>query len=490
MKKCLSLSLVVLVVLFMAMPASAEMPVIAPKYVFMFIADGQGSPQISATQFYLGTLANPDAPVPMPAPLSFTDFPYTGIMTTYDATSFCPDSASTATSMASGEKTLSGVLNYDVDLAESFMIITEYAKEAGKKVGVLTSVSLDHATPAAYYAKAKSRNEYYDIALQGVTGTTIDLLGGGGFLQPTGKEKDQPGVVEMALANGFVLANDNEAIRAMSTNDARSLMILPDLDGSMGMQYEIDRVRKVADGQDSMSLAELTAQSIQVLDNDSGFFMMVEGGKIDWSGHANDAKTSIMETIAFSDAVQVAVDFAAAHPEDTLIIVTGDHETGGLTIGFATTAYETHFDYLINQDISFADFDAIISGLRDADVGFEDALMDIERHFGLTTTPDQPLTMTDSEIAKLREAFDMSMMDKDAREIGEAEQLAYGGYEPLSMALCHMLNNKAGIAYTSYAHTGLQIPVYAMGVGAENFSGSYDNTDIYKKTMAIMELAQ
>ena len=489
MRKILSMVLALVLVLSMAIMVNAESATTAPKYVFMFIGDGQGSPQISATQFYLGTLANPEAAVPTPAPLSFTGFPYVGIMTTYDATSFCPDSASTATSMASGEKTLSGVLNYNVDLTEPFKLITEYAKEAGKKVGVLTSVSLDHATPAAYYSKAKSRGEYYNIAMQGVTGNTLDLLGGGGFLQPMGKDGDQADLLALAQENGFTIATDNAAIRATTAQDGRTLMILPDLDNAQAMQYEIDRVRKVAAGEDSISLAELTQQAIQVLDNPGGFFMMVEGGKVDWSCHANDAKTSILEMVAFSDAVQVAVDFAAVHPDETLIIVTGDHETGGLTIGFATTAYETHFDYLIAQDISFNDFDAVIANLRESNATFEDALVEIEKHFGLTTAVEQPLTLNESELAKLQDAFTLSMTPQAERQIGPSEQLAYGGYEPLSMALCHTLNNKAGIAYTSYAHTGLQIPVYAMGIGAETFMGSYDNTDIFVKTMAAMEIA-
>ena len=172
---------------FAAIPAFAEEnAAAAPKYVFMFIGDGMGSPQVTATQYYLGTMENPDAAIPTPAALSFTGFENVGIMTTYDATSFCPDSASTATSMASGNKTLSGVINYNIDKTESFKLITEYAKESGKKVGVITTVSLDHATPAAYYAKVESRSQYYDIAVQGLTGSTLDFLGGGSFLKPDG----------------------------------------------------------------------------------------------------------------------------------------------------------------------------------------------------------------------------------------------------------------------------------------------------------------
>ena len=83
-----------------------------PKYIFLFIGDGMGNPQVTATQYYLGSIENPDSKFPVPADLSFTKFPYLGLVTTYDSSSFCPDSASTATSMASGKKTLSGVINY------------------------------------------------------------------------------------------------------------------------------------------------------------------------------------------------------------------------------------------------------------------------------------------------------------------------------------------------------------------------------------------
>ncbi len=486
MKKGLSILLALLVMLG-CIPAVAETAA-APKYVFMFIADGQGSPQISAAQYYLGTLENPEATLPTPAHLSFTQFPSVGLMTTYDATSFCPDSASTATSMASGEKTLSGVINYNVDKTESFKLITEYAKEAGKKIGVITTVSLDHATPAAYYSKAQSRSLYYDIAIQGVGGETVDFLGGGRYLLPAGKEKDQIDVFEVATANGFAVADTNEAIRALNSESGKVLAVVPDPDNAMAMQYEVDRQRLVSEGVDSLSLAEMTQKGIDVLENENGFFMMVEGGKIDWSCHANDAKTSIMETLAFSDAVQVAVNFANAHPDETLIVVTGDHETGGLTIGFATTAYETHFNYLAAQNISFNDFDTQIAAMRENGNTFEEALAIIEASYGLTATADQALTLDSSELLKLKDAYTLSMLPKGQRAIGADEMLAYGGYEPLSMAVSHILNNKAGVAFTSYSHTGLQIPVYAMGVGAEQFSGSYDNTDIFKKTMAIMGL--
>ena len=486
MKRLLLIALVLVFALSaMAMAEDAA----APKYVFMFIGDGMGNPQVAATQYYLGSIENPDSAFPVPANLSFTTFPYLGMVTTYDASSFCPDSASTATSMASGEKTLSGVINYDVNLENPFKLVTEYAKEAGRKVGVITSVSLDHATPAAYYAKVPSRKQYYDIAVQGLTGTTLDYLAGGSFLNPDG-DGTQANLLDLAAQNGWTLANTNEDIRALNAESGRVLAIDPNTADAQALSYEIDRECRVADGEDILSLADYVKAGIRVLDNDAGFFMMCEGGKIDWSGHANDAATSIHETIAFSDAVQVAVDFAAEHPDETLIIVTADHETGGMTIGFATTAYDTHFPYLTSQTISFTAFDEVIAQLREQKATFEDAMAQVERYYGLTQTPDQALTLTQTDVDTLRAAFELSMTLASDRKLSEADALLYGGYEPFSMAVSHIMNNKAGLSYTSYAHTGLQIPVYAMGVGAERFSGLYDNTDIFGRTMDAMGLTK
>ena len=491
MKRLISLLCVLALVLaFIPAVGMAAEAAKTPKYVFMFIGDGMGNPQVTATQYYEGSVQNPDATVPTASQLAFTQFPELGLMTTYDASSFCPDSASTATSMASGEKTLSGVVNYNVDLSQSFKLITEYAKESGKKVGVISSVSIDHATPAAYIAKVQSRKQYYDIAVQALTGTTLDFYAGGGFLKPDGDDGAQKNVLTIAAENGWNFVNTNEAIRGLTAQSGRVLAINPTLQDSQSMTYEIDRQRRVAAGEAILSLADFVSAGIKVLDNDNGFYMMCEGGKIDWSCHANDAGTSIHETLAFSDAVQVAVDFAAQHPDETLIIVTADHETGGMTIGFATTAYTTHFNYLTKQAISFNDFDTVIATMRDNKATFETALAEIEKDYGLTTAADTDLSLTEAELSTLKAAFELSMQPEDQRVLGDAEALLYGGYEPLSMAVSHIVNNKAGLSYTSYSHTGLQVPVYAQGVGAEAFEGLYDNTAIFTKSLEAMGLSK
>ena len=316
---------------------------------------------------------------------------------------------------------------------------------------MISSVSVDHATPAAYYAKQPSRNDYYEIAVQGITGNTVDYLAGGGFKKPDG-DGTQANLMDLAVENGWTITTSNEEVRALTADSGRVLATNPVLQDSKAIHHEIDRKRLAAEGEDVLSLADFVKVGISVLDNDNGFFMMCEGGKIDWAGHANDAATSIQDTLALSDAVQVAVDFAAEHPDETLIIVTADHETGGMTIGFATTAYDIHFDLLANQTISFTDFDGVIADMKENGATFEDALKQVETYYGLTTAEGTQLSLTATDVANLETAFNMSMGTGEMTD--EEASLLYGGYEPFSMAVSHIMNNKAGLSYTSYAHTG------------------------------------
>ena len=487
MKKIMSLVLALALILSAAVFATAEEAKM-PKYVFMFIGDGMGAPQSTATEYYLGTLDHADEPFPKRTQLSFTQFQSTGIMTTMDATSFLPDSASTASSMAAGIKTASGVINYTVNDAletqEPVKLITEYAKEAGMKIGVVSSVTTNHATPAAYYAKVPNRNNYYDIAKQFVE-SNVDFIGGGSFGDPD-KKGEEKNVYELAKEAGInIIDKDAEAIRNMQPTDERTIAIA--YDGAM--LYEIDRLSEVAKGNDLASLADVTKAATQALMNDKGFFIMVESGKIDWACHANDARSSISDTISLSDSVQVAIDFMAQHPEETLIVVTGDHETGGLTIGYAATAYDSHYEVLEGQKISYEAMESTVANWRkEGTITFDEALEFVEKNYGITTEEGKLTSLTASDLDKLRDAFALSMAGISNKSQSAAQQLQYGGYEPFSMAVSHMVNNKAGLQYTSYSHTGLQLPVYATGVGAEQFVGSYDNTDIFTKMMDVMGL--
>ena len=219
--------------------------------------------------------------------------------------------------------------------------------------------------------------------------------------------------------------------------------------------------------------------------------MMVEGSKIDWACHANDAGSTINDTIALADAVDEAVAFANEHPDETLILVTGDHETGGLTIGYAGTDYDTYLTNLSNQKISYAKFDSdYVTKYKAEQTPFETMMQDVEELFGLKMSgdADDKLVLTEYEIGLLRDAYAKTLADEKADENNQEEYVLYGTYEPLSVTITHLLNNKSGIDFSSYAHTGLPVAVFAQGVGQENFGGFYDNTDIYHKLADLMDI--
>ena len=470
-----------------------------PKYVFLFIGDGMSYPQIQSTSDYLGALNDEDywqaqpslddnqgAILDGPEYLNFMNFEGVGTAVTYDSNSFAPDSASTATSIATGHKTYSGSINVDETGTVEYETIAEQLKaQKGYEIGVITSVNLNHATPAAFYAHQASRSSYYDIGLEMVE-SDFDYFAGGGLLDPTGSEGDQTDLYQLAQEAGYTVARTYAEADAISADTDKAIIIEENLADSDAIPYELDRT------EDMWSLADYVEKGIEVLDNDTGFFMMCEGGKIDWACHANDAGSSIHDTQALADAVQVAIDFAAEHPDETLILVTGDHETGGLTIGFAGTDYDTYLDLLENQKISYAKFDSdYVASYKENKTPFEDVLSDIEELFGLKAqgAADDKLVLTEYEMEQLRAAYEKSVNGTAASQYEQEEYVLYGTYEPLSVTITHIINNKSGISFTSYSHTGLPVAVLAEGVGAENFSGYYDNTQIYEKMADLLNIA-
>ncbi len=467
-----------------------------PKYVFLFIGDGMSYPQFQATADYLGAMGmdedeyfmaqpslddNEGAVLDGSSALNFMNFSAEGTAVTYDSNSFAPDSASTATSISTGHKTYSGSIDVDETATVSYETITEKVHDQlGMKVGIISSVNLNHATPAAFYAHQASRNDYYEIGLE-LVDSGFEYFAGGGLKKTTGSDGDQENLYDLAAAAGYTVVNTQADAEAVT--DGPVIIIDENLSDSDAMEYEIDRT------DDMWSLADYVEKGIEVLDNDNGFFMMCEGGKIDWACHANDAASTISDTVALADAVQVAIDFAEEHPDETLILVTGDHETGGLTIGFAGTDYDTYLTLLNRQKISFQKYDdEYISAYKENGTSFEDVLKDIEDLFGLKTSGDESNkpVLTEYELGLLQTAYEKSINDTDTDMAEQQEYAAYGTYNPLSVTITHILNNKSGVSFSSYSHTGLPVAVFADGVGAESFDGYYGSTDIYEKMASLL----
>ncbi len=476
----------------------------SPKYVFFFLGDGMASAQIQATEAYLtqanGGSAKEAADLLKPENrLNMSKMPVQGMQTTYDAHALMTDSASSATAFACGIKTLSGVIGMDDTKTYSYKSVAQLAKEQGKKVGVISSVSLDHATPAAYYASVSSRGYMNNIATQ-MANSGYEFFGGGGLVKPTGASYPDTNndIWALLAANGYEVRNTKASIEDLLTNPRDKVVAInPILDGSKAMPYDIDKPL------DNFSLAEMTDVAIEVLSANgglgSGFFLMVEGGKIDWACHANDAIATIGDMIDFDNAIGMALAFYHAHPRDTLIVVTGDHETGGMTIGHATTQYTAYYDRLLDQTKSYENFDATdwephkavtATGVCGSHIGVDNLAADttmlglMQNAFGLNYAD-----LNDYQKEKLEDAYDKSMCGSNDNSSAENTFL-YGGYEPIIVTITHILNERASIGWTSYSHTGVPVPVFAQGMEAKNFYGFYDNTDIAKKLAKAMGIAQ
>ncbi|MCR4735317.1 MAG: alkaline phosphatase [Treponema sp.] len=468
------------------------------KYVFVFIGDGMSYPQIQSAAYYAGKDAagivadvkkseNPkDSPV-MQA-LSFYHFPVAGSASTYDATSFAPDSASTATSIFTGYKTHSSSINVDITKKIKYRTIAEQLRDQKKwKIGVISSVNINHATPAATYAHQASRKSNYAIG-QELVASNFDYFAGGALMDPEDKKKDKTSIYELAKEAGYTVCFDQKSAGALKNGD-KALVIAENLADSNAFNYDNDR----KDGE--WALRDYVRKGIEVLDNKKGFFMMVEGGKIDWACHANDARSSIADTLALSEAVEEAIDFYNKHPKETLILVTADHETGGLTIGYAGTDYNLFFRTLDGQKISYAKFDSdYVSGYKTNNTSFEAVMKDVEKLFGLkmpgSTGSDKNggLVLTDYELGRIESAYEKTIKNDKSRN--QMEYDIYGSYEPLTITITHILNAKCGLGWTSNSHTGLPVPVFALGVGQDDFAGYYDNTDIYKKLANITKVVK
>ena len=475
------------------------------KYVFYFIGDGMASPQIHATEAYLAALLEDDTdPGGIKAEkLTLSLLPIQGMQMSFANNRFITGSAAAGTALACGMKTNIGVISMNPDATIPYNSLAEKAKAKGMKVGIVSSVSIDHATPAVFYAHTPSRNNYEEIGVY-LLNSGFDYFGGGGFrvnkytsAEYEGKSNDERyAIVESkAAANGFAFANTRAEFDALTSG--RAVAVNPYLDSSNAIPYAINRMSADGPGEayeGSISLAEFTQKGIDLLYNSKGFFMMVEGGKIDWACHANDARAAIDDTIAFDNAVAVAAQFAMRHPLETLIVVTGDHECGGMTLGFAGTVYETYYEKIAAQTVAYDDFDAKLLSAYQA--AHDPAPADIDadmwqiilNNFGMDgaglTAGDED-DLTEFEFALVEDAFDQTMRGENVNS-GEENSLLYGGYNPLSVTLTHLLNRKSGLAWTSYSHTAVPVPVLAMGAGADIFNGYYDNTDVAKRIAEVM----
>lgn len=448
-----------LLFVFLAVAVQAQQA----KYVFYFIGDGMGINQVNGTEMYLAEQENGRIGI---APLCFASFPYAGYATTFSATNSVTDSAAAGTALATGNKTYNGAIGVNKE-QEPVESVAVQAKKAGKKVGVTTSVSIDHATPAAFYAHQTSRSMYYEIALD-LPKANFDFYAGSGFLKPhTTYDKQQaPEIYPIFAEAGYTVVRGVDEYQAQKSGAKKMIMMQKEGAKTDCLPYAIDR--KEGD----LTLKEITESAIDFLmkDNKKGFFLMVEGGKIDWACHGNDPATTFREVIDMDEAVKVAYEFYKKHPKETLIVVTADHETGGM--GLATSKYELHLRNLQYQKYSQDLLSREITNLRRQRKIFTwEEMKEVLGHL-MGFWKEVPVNWEQEKI--LRDAFENSFVKNNVA----FEESLYSKTEPLAAAAKKVMSQIAMVGWTTGNHSAGYVPVFAIGAGAKAFAGKMDNTEI------------
>jgi len=373
------------------------------KYVFLFIGDGMGFTSVSLSEAYLaqerGAISND--------PLCFTQFPVLGLATNFSANKPITCSSAAGTAIATGSKTNNGMLGMAPDSITKLTSIAYKIHDAGYKVGIMSSVQINHATPASFYGHNIKRGDYYAIG-QELPKTGFEFFGGGGFLNVTGKKKDLPSLYTYVEEAGYTVARGLDEFKSKKCD---KIFLTQKENYDKTLPYSLGRK------EGELSLAQVVDAAVQTLENKKGFFIMAEGGLIDFAAHSNNVIGTITEILDMDAAVKVAFEFYKKHPDQTLIVVTADHETGGVAL-----VHKKGYSY----DLSV--FKEIKENASTNDV---DKYMD-----------DKVVLKEESE--------------------------------------------KAGIGWTTTSHTGTPVPVWAIGVGSEQFAGRQDNTEISRKICKAM----
>ena len=434
----------------------------APKNIIILFGDGAAATQWELGRFTSHALRN--------RPYAVTDVVFKegtmGLLTTHSANSPVTDSAAAATALSTGFKTNNGMIGMRPDLQPATTVM-QAAKARGKRIGLVTTAAVHDASPAAFSVHARSRSDAQLIVDQYLAMEPDVLMGGGRdyFLpkgKPGGKRTDGKDVIAAFADKGYQVVQDPAALKAAA--GPRLLALFSDDD----MELEIDR-----DPKQEPSTAEMAAAALRVLSANSpnGFVLFVENESIDTAGHRNDAAALMRDLWAFDDAVQVALEFRKRNP-DTLILITGDHETGGLSWSYALIDLSSLSSK--NRFFPGAGHLERVSQIR----------MSIEKAaelLGRKPTPE----LLDKVIA---EGFPGFKLDADLRAaILEGRTIERNvTYVPQGL-LGRMVARQTGFYWGTTGHTTEPVVVGAMGPGESHFRGYMDNTDFAKALHKLIQ---
>ncbi|WP_406675914.1 alkaline phosphatase [Shewanella benthica] len=397
-----------------------------PKNIVIMIGDGMGPAYTSAYRYYKD---NPDT---QEIEQTVFDRLLVGTSSTYPArvSGYVTDSAASATALATGTKTYNGAISVDTN-KQPIATIMEKAKALGLSTGVAVTSQINHATPAAFLSHNESRSNYDELALSYLKTDADVMLGGGQKYFPAS-------LIKKFEAKGYQYLSDFNQLDSVKQGKVIGLF------ADVQLPWAID-------DRDSNKLSKMTTKALALLSqNDQGFVLLVEGSLIDWAGHNNDIATAMGEMEEFANAIEVVEQYIRKN-NDTLMVVTADHNTGGLSIG-------------ANGEYSWDT--SIIRGVQASpDVIASDALADGDWLTRVT----------------LNLGFEPN--DDEGSQLSRARMQ---GKEVMATSIKQLIDSRSNTGWTTGGHTGVDVQVFATGPAASLFAGYQDNTDIATKLISLL----
>ncbi|OCQ21987.1 alkaline phosphatase [Pseudoalteromonas luteoviolacea] len=414
---------------------SSSQLIAAPKNIIYMIGDGMGPAYTTAYRYY-----KDDKTTKTVEPTVF-DSILVGMAHTYpDDNTVVTDSAAGATALSTATKSYNGAIAVDTK-KKPLKTMLQMAKEQGKTTALVATSQINHATPASFAAHNESRrnydeiaNDYIDVKVNGKL--PVDLMLGGGTKYFIREDRN---LVSEFKQSGYQYIDNLTALNKIDAIPAIGLF------AEKGMPYAID--------QHPQRLAKMTEKALSLLDRDNnkkGFFIMIEGSQIDWCGHANDIACAMKEMDDFAKSISIAKAYVNKNP-DTLLVITADHSTGGLTLG-ADGDYRWERDVVTGVKASVK---SIVKTLKDS----KNPKHDWEKLTGLDFTPEVKKALTDAQ------------NDEKA----------------LFSVINNFINEASFTGWTTGGHTAIDVQVFAHGQGRELFIGSQNNTQIAEKIISFIE---
>ncbi|RUO40822.1 alkaline phosphatase [Pseudidiomarina aestuarii] len=425
-------------------PSEAAADTTPPNIIFM-IGDGMGFEYISAYRYAMSELgADKLASTP------FDDL-LVGAATTYpDDDTWVTDSASSATALATGIKSYNGAIGMDANKHPQ-QTLMELARQNGWLTGAVSTSQVTHATPASFFTHHPSRNMYHQIADSMATPIadgqwSFDVMLGGGYAHFNRDDKNWLPELE---AQGMTIVTEFEELPEVQQLPAMGLF------APIGLPHAID---------DEPRLASMTEHALRLLTEQQTegqpFALMIEGSQIDWCGHANDIACAVHEMADFAAAIEVVKAYQAEHP-NTLLVITADHSTGGLTLG---------------QGGEYAWYSERVMGIQNSLAFLTERLLEMPRaQWREYLQPRLNLDFSDEDWQQLIEA-----------ELPDSERARDQQYA-LGAVLVPLISKHTRTGWTTTGHTAVDVPVLAVGPYAEQLRGYQDHTDIAKVLLNIVK---